>query len=144
MRIAWSTPGCRAWKREAWYSLIGRAALWTAKRLAPESPLASALPAKELTRGDLPLSLSTPGDLRGEINVRIWDADGRKRHEGSAAAVPLLPCGRYFVCVRRTCESKTADWAFGWFDVKDRRSESNRFVLDSDSKKPGEPVRATV
>ena len=131
-------------EREAWYSLIGRAALWTAKRLAPESPLASALPAKELTRGDLPvsLSLSTPGNLQGKIDVRIWDADGRKRHEGTTA-VPLLPCGRYFVCVRRTCEGKTADWAFGWFDVKDAFGIES-ICLDSDSKKPGEPVRATV
>ena len=130
-------------EHEAWCSLTGRAMLWAARRLKPASALVSALPENELARSALPCKLSLSAKLGGAVQLRIWDVDGRLRHDVSADAVPVLPCGRYFLALQQTSEAKVVDWAFGWFDVSDSvRIEA--ITLDSDRKRPGEPVHATV
>ena len=129
-------------EQEAWCSLTGRAMLWAARRLECASALVSALPAHELERSALPCRLSLNATL-GTVQLRIWDADGRPRHEASADDVPVLPCGRYFLTLQQVSEEGVLDWAFGWFDVRDAVG-IGEIRLDSDRKRPGERVDATV
>jgi len=134
-------PWLPSMEREAWYSLIGKTALWTAGRLEAKSRLTASLPPKKLQRSALPRRI-LPNVGLDDVQIDIRDADGRPC-DAPAGSLPLLPCGRYFLTLRETSQGKVADWAFGWFDVH-APVGIDEVRLDRDRLRPDESVEAAV
>jgi len=127
---------------ESYYSLLGRAMLWAARRLEADSALAVTWPAKPIKRTTLPAELSLRGSGSESEHLRILDLDGRVRHEGNGVNIPVLPAGRYFAVVTMG-RGATQDWAFGTFEVSATPSIAS-VEVDARFKKPDETVGVKV
>ncbi len=130
-------------EQEGWCALAGRAVLWAARRVSAKSALAIDWPAEPIDRKAMPYTLPIRKRAGSSLNVRVWDADGRLRHRGAGPTVPRLPAGRYFVGIELLADRHVDDWAFGTISVRSAVDIAS-IELDSEYKKPGETVRATV
>ena len=101
---------------EAWYSLMGRAILWSAKRIPARSSVSVSWPEKAIERRDMPYRLPVVCDNSHTLKIRIWDADGQLHYEGSDPRISPLPAGRYFGGVQ-VLNGSVQDWAFGTFAI---------------------------
>jgi hypothetical protein len=102
---------------EVWCSLAGRAALWAARRVSAAPQLRVEWPRAPISWAELPYSLPTSASTGAGIILRVWDADGRLRHQGSDGIIPQLPVGRYFVGLQRHTDRGITDWTFGSCEV---------------------------
>ena len=130
-------------EQEAWCALIGRAVLWAGGRVGAASQLEIRWPGGALERAAMPcpLALSRPADCR--LRVRVWDADGRPRHEGAEPSIPQLPAGRYLVGLQALSDTGVLDWCIDTFVVAAAIDVAS-LKLDSARQKPGGTIRATV
>ena len=122
---------------ETWCSLMGRAALWSARRVEAEGPAAAW---RFRQHGTLAVT-NAPVDAK--VRVRIWDADGRLRHEANDCFVPRLPGGRYFAGLDWSTDDGLADWTFITFEVAAPVS-IEAIELESKHLRAGEALRADV
>lgn len=128
---------------EAWCVLAGRAILWAAQRIDAGSTLKPAWPEGAVKRQAMPYVIKLTGAADATCRIRVWDADGRLRHEGNTPAVPRLPAGHYFVGIEAIRDGLVCDWAFGSIPVMSQVAIAD-IALDNEFKKTGEKVRATV
>jgi hypothetical protein len=130
-------------EQEAWCALIGRAALWTARRLPARSSVPVEWPAEAIDREAMPYTLKATPPQGTRLQVRAWDADGRPRYEGRGPTIPPLPAGRYFVGVELFADRNAQDWTFGTV-LAHSRVEIASLELDGTTKRPGETIRAKL
>ncbi len=130
-------------EEEAWFALVGRAVLWASRRVEAGTPLQAAWPREPIDRRAMPHAIEIAYPAGARLRVRVWDADGRLRHEGDKPIVPRFPAGRYFVGVEAFRDGVGSDWAFGSVRVASQVGITD-IALDSAFKDPGEKVRATV
>ena len=102
---------------EAWCSLTARAALWAARRLPAATTLEVTWPREALRWAEMPCSLPVKGNTDDRVSLRVWDADGRLRHQGENLTLPRLPTGLYFVGLQCSSQQGISDWAFGSIEV---------------------------
>ncbi len=132
-------------EREAWCALLGRAAVWAARRVKADSTMALEWPDGPLGRETLPRELEVGGMKRdgSSLRLRVWDADGRLRYEAAKPVVPRLPAGRYFVGMEAFQNGLATDWALRTVRVT-APVEIAEVTLDNGFKNPGERIRAKV
>jgi len=128
---------------EAWCSLTGRAALWSARRLPAATTLHVSWPGEPVRWSGLPRRLPVEVRAGETVTVRVWDADGRLQHQGNGSTIPRLPAGRYFVGLQRRSAQGIADWAFGSIEVLANQRIA-LIALDSPHKRPEDRITAVV
>ena len=104
-------------EQEAYFSLLGRAILWVARRpfqvpesLWPDAPLVFA-------RNELPLAFAGGSRSEAAFRVRVWDADMRPVYAGTDANIPVLPAGQYFAGIEPFGEGSFTGWRFEAFEM---------------------------
>lgn len=130
-------------EQEGWCALAGRAVLWAGRRVAARSALKIDWPGEAIDRSEMPYALPVERPADSSLRVRVWDADGRLRHQGAEPSVPRLPAGRYFVGAELLAEGRGIDWAFGTIAVRSD-VDIEAIELDGEFKNPGQKVRAKV
>ena len=128
---------------EAWCSLTGRAALWAARQLPAATTLDMAWPGAAVAWTDMPYRLQFAEESVADVRLRVWDADGRLRHEGRTVALPRLPAGVYFVGLQRSSDQGMTDWTFGSVEVGSAQRIAS-ITLDSTYKRLEDQITAVI
>ena len=100
-------------------------------------------PVEAVSRESMPYSLPVAFPEDSSLRVRVWDADGQLRYEGSEPRIPRLPAGQYFVGVQSLAGDTVKDWTFRTIEVSGA-VDITAIELDSTFKNPGEKITARV
>jgi hypothetical protein len=130
-------------EQEAWCALIGRSVLWAGDRAGAASRIETRWPVEAIRRVDMPFALALSQSSDSPLKLRVWDADGRLRHEGVGSEIPQLSAGRYVVGLQAIGETGVLDWRFDTFAVS-AGIDIASLQLDNSHQKPGGTIRAAV
>jgi hypothetical protein len=130
-------------EQEAWCALIGRSVLWACGRTGAASQIETHWPTEAIERADMPFTLALSQPHGSLLKLRVWDADGRLRHEGIGPAIPQLPAGRYVVGLQAVGDTGVLDWRIDTFVIS-AGIDIASLQLDNSRQKPGGTIRATA
>ena len=130
-------------EQEAWCALVGRAILWTGKRVPAGSRIEVCWPAGAVRRADMPYTPQVAPPHGCLLQLRVWDADGRSRHQGAGSTIPQLPAGAYVAGLQTVSDAGVVDWRLDTFVISSRLGIAS-LELDDPHQKPGGVILATV
>ncbi|MBN1436572.1 MAG: beta-galactosidase trimerization domain-containing protein [Sedimentisphaerales bacterium] len=132
-------------EEEAYFAFFGRAVLWAAGRLEDSAEWNVDWPTESVNRANLPCRLPfcciVPDTA---VELKIWDADGRLRYQGSCAQLPVLPAGDYFAALfLLQAPSQYYDWRLAHINITADVTIAS-IELDSIYKNPGQSIQADI